>query len=395
MNRYLFTLLKSYSHAITMLTVCAALVAAIFTLVHPAPAGADCDLEEYVDTIFYGGHLDSHGEITLPMLTRPSERLEITIYLVADNEMYGAAVEWEILSETGLQLNWDCAAVYEPHTDNMYDRGDATPCANPAELRIASLIWGFTYSITIDIYDRIGWNQVGLSWGSASLVTDEDTFCGSINDPGHDCVPDHYFRVSLAPDDTLYVRGIFTASDRIGSAVTLRLYDKDYDEVALLLNVAAYGTVENDSQWVYTGEEIETFYMILRANPWDLWEYDLYFEIRGFQSPLTVEIQPDEEPVIIPPTGGSFGVTATVTNVTGDTVDFDGWIEIVLPSHGVLRPFIGPRNLSLDAYGIFSRHLNHTVPPGAPAGTYIYRGCTGIYPNEVWSFDEFPLFKEE
>ena len=352
-----------------------------------------CDQEEYTDTWFFGGHLDSGCETYLDIPTYPSERLEIELNLEADNPHYGAAVEWEILSETDLQLNWDCAAVYDPVHDWMYDRGDLTSCANPARFRIASLIWGFSYSITVAKIDRIGWNEVGYSWETASHAGDGDIFCGSMNEPGHDCVTDHYFRTELGAGDTLSVHGIFTASDRIGSSVTLRLYDDDYEELKLLLNVAAYGTVEDDAIYVNGGTGPATYFMVLRTQHWDLWEYELDFGISGAVPPVSVTLVPDDDPVIIPAEGGSFGVTAIVENNTDELQNLEGWIDIVLPDLTVLSPFMGPHEIALDPFEVFSPNLLFDVPQQAPDGIYLFRGLAGSGPDDVWDQDEFEFTK--
>ncbi len=367
---------------------------AIVLFLYPAasPAGP-CDQEEPTETLYYGGHLDSGSETYLDISTSPSERLEIELHLEADNTHLGAAVEWEILSETDLQLNWDCAAVYDPVHDWMYDRGDLTPCANPSQFRIASLIWGFSYSITVAKIDRIGWNEVGYSWETATHVGNGDVFCGSMNEPGHDCVTDHYFRTELAAGDTLSVHGIFTASDQIGSAVTLRLYDDNYEELKLLLNVAAYGTVEDDGIFVNEGTGPATCFMVLRTQFWDLWEYELDFGISGAVPPVSVTLVPDEEPVVIPPEGGAFGVTAFVENNTAGMLSLDGWVDIVLPGEEVLSAYIGPREIVLDPFEIFSPHLVLDVPPAAPPGVYIFRGLAGTFPEDVWNRDEFEFTK--
>jgi hypothetical protein len=126
-------------------------------------------------------------------------------------------------------------------------------------------------------FSRIGWNQAGTSWVTASLIQNGETFCGSINVPLDPCVTDHYFNIQLQPGDALHVHGIFTASTGSGSATSLKIYDNAQHELDLLLNEAVYGTAENSGSYINTGQTTETFYLILKSQWGDLWEYELQF----------------------------------------------------------------------------------------------------------------------
>jgi hypothetical protein len=110
-------------------------------------------------------------------------------------------------------------------------------------------------------------------------------------------------------------------------------------------------------------------------------------------SPILVELTPINPPIIIPPTGGNFSYTVEITNVSGNLVNFDGWIEIMLPDSSIYGPLF-LRNVNLQAGASINRTSVQVVPANAPAGTYQYILNGGIYPAQVWDSDSFHFVKQ-
>jgi hypothetical protein len=108
---------------------------------------------------------------------------------------------------------------------------------------------------------------------------------------------------------------------------------------------------------------------------------------------LGVTMTPQNPPITIPATGGSFGYIASVVNNDSIPANFDAWIDAVLPNGHVFGPIILRRGLNLNPGASFSRTLTQNVPANAPAGNYSYRGHAGIYPGTIWGEDNFSFTK--
>jgi hypothetical protein len=103
------------------------------------------------------------------------------------------------------------------------------------------------------------------------------------------------------------------------------------------------------------------------------------FTIAAPQPLVTVSCLPD---ATIIPRGGTLSYTITITNNTNAsmTVLFATKVtkpdDSLYPSSGYL---IGPLSVYLGPYESKSGHRSHTVPVGAPLGTYTYHGYIGNY----------------
>ena len=106
-----------------------------------------------------------------------------------------------------------------------------------------------------------------------------------------------------------------------------------------------------------------------------------------------VTLNPQNQPIIIPSNGGNFTFNATVENATGDPFGFDSWTLVVLPNGNIFGPIISRNGLTIQAGIILSRQIMQIVPGNAPAGNYLYIGNIGVYPDTVWSSDEFEFVK--
>ena len=106
-----------------------------------------------------------------------------------------------------------------------------------------------------------------------------------------------------------------------------------------------------------------------------------------------VMLIPQNQPIIVPSTGGNFNFEAIVENATGDPFGFDAWTIVVLPNGNIFGPIISRNGLTIQAGAIITRQITQIVPGNAPAGNYLYIGNVGVYPDTIWCSDEFPFVK--
>ncbi len=107
---------------------------------------------------------------------------------------------------------------------------------------------------------------------------------------------------------------------------------------------------------------------------------------------VQVSIQPLNPPVVIPPGGGSFDFTLTLTNTTAETQTFQSWGEMSGP---VSRsPLLGPRTVMLRAGRSQTRTLTQQIPGNAPAGIYTYKFNAGTFGGAVTASDSFTFTKQ-
>ena len=98
----------------------------------------------------------------------------------------------------------------------------------------------------------------------------------------------------------------------------------------------------------------------------------------GGAAPVSVAVAPADLPVVIPPEGGAFTFTVTLTNTTGETQAVEAWTAA--SGAASREPAFGPRPLTLDPGETLTRTLTQEVPANAPAGTYAYHVRVGPYP---------------
>jgi len=110
----------------------------------------------------------------------------------------------------------------------------------------------------------------------------------------------------------------------------------------------------------------------------------------GEQAPVSIEIVPDDPPVVVPQ-GGSFGYTGALTNNTEQSQTVDLWVMAEVPGIGRYGPLRRFNNVPLSPYQVISRHLNQHVPNLAPLGNYLYLAYCGDYPSTVIDSSYFPF----
>lgn len=113
----------------------------------------------------------------------------------------------------------------------------------------------------------------------------------------------------------------------------------------------------------------------------------------GAQPPLTVTMTPNNPPIVIPSGGGTFEYDAAITNNSQNAVNFDAWIDVILPNGNVYGPLLLRTGFTIPGGATIIRHLNQMVPGYAPAGSYLYQGHIGAYPDSVVTEDSFPFSK--
>ena len=106
-----------------------------------------------------------------------------------------------------------------------------------------------------------------------------------------------------------------------------------------------------------------------------------------------VTLNPLNHPIIIPSNGGNFTFEAIIENATGAPFGFDSWTLVVLPNGNTFGPIISRNGLTIQAGTIISRQIMQIVPGNAPSGNYLYIGNVGVYPDTIWSSDEFLFVK--
>ena len=122
-------------------------------------------------------------------------------------------------------------------------------------------------------------------------------------------------------------------------------------------------------------------------------------QLLGFSTPVippdvTITLTPENPPIVIPSSGGSFTFEVVLENNETNPVDFDVWTDVLLPDSSVYGPLIQRNGMTLAASGSISRTLSQNVPANAPAGAYHYRAHMGIYPGQVFAEDSFEFTKE-
>ena len=99
----------------------------------------------------------------------------------------------------------------------------------------------------------------------------------------------------------------------------------------------------------------------------------------GATPDLELTVTPLNPPIEIPPEGGRFDFTLTLTNNTTVSQTVDVWFVIANADAGV-SVTRGPYGVTVGAGGSFSRTIGQNVPGGAPAGDYTFTAHAGDFP---------------
>lgn len=104
--------------------------------------------------------------------------------------------------------------------------------------------------------------------------------------------------------------------------------------------------------------------------------------------------EPVNPPIIIPENGGPFSYFVEIENLEADTIFFDFWVDVTLPSGSNYGPVFKRERLMLSPSSSISRQMTQMVPAGAPAGTYSYNGYVGSYLPRIVSQQESFTFQK-
>lgn len=111
-------------------------------------------------------------------------------------------------------------------------------------------------------------------------------------------------------------------------------------------------------------------------------------------TPLEVTMTPYNPPIVIPAGGGTFELTAGITNLSASTLLTDFWIMVDLPNGTPYGPILLREDLPLPAGVNITRDLIQQVPSAAPTGIYYYYGIAGVYPDSITASEGFNFTKE-
>lgn len=120
------------------------------------------------------------------------------------------------------------------------------------------------------------------------------------------------------------------------------------------------------------------------------------FEIRRSSGEVVeLTLTPYDPPITIPPEGGRFFFRARLKNLTGQSQSWEVWSMAKLPSGEYYGP-LELRPVELRPHqSVRVDSLGQNVPGGAPAGSYLYLGYVGIYPDSVADSSDFEVIKIE
>jgi CSLREA domain-containing protein len=118
----------------------------------------------------------------------------------------------------------------------------------------------------------------------------------------------------------------------------------------------------------------------------------------GPPPPVTLAVAPVNPPIVIPPEGGAFACTVTLTNQTAEPQALQAWVEAVQPDGTVLvapyGPLFRPFSVVLGPGEAVERELVQAVPAVAMAGEWTYAGYAGAYPDSASASGGFVFTKE-
>jgi len=117
----------------------------------------------------------------------------------------------------------------------------------------------------------------------------------------------------------------------------------------------------------------------------------IFFGSTAAQSQTSLTLTPQGDPIIIPPTGGSFRFRLDLTNLASDSRTFD--VSVTLTGPGTQRS-IAQFSRTLGTGESFQRAFTTKIPGRAQSGTYTVTG-TAIVLGQVEASDSFTLEKAQ
>jgi len=115
--------------------------------------------------------------------------------------------------------------------------------------------------------------------------------------------------------------------------------------------------------------------------------------IEMYVDPVSVILTPDQQPITIPATGGTFDYNIAVSNDEITMFNLDVWVMVTLPNGLEYGPVIGPVDVAFPVGFALNRDRVQAVPGNAPEGNYSYDSYVGISPDAIWAEDHFAFEK--
>ena len=133
------------------------------------------------------------------------------------------------------------------------------------------------------------------------------------------------------------------------------------------------------------------------ASPTTLYEFYIRVmaeESQGAPPEIAVNLTPENPPIFIPGSGGSFNFNIAVSNNTASPSTFDVWTMATLPNGHAAGPLVGPVTVTVPPLTTIDRDRTQAVGFGAPAGAYTYDAYVGDYRlQDIWDEDHFDFTK--
>jgi uncharacterized delta-60 repeat protein len=216
----------------------------------------------------------------------------------------------------------------------------------------------------------------------------EELWVARYDGPGHDVesAPD----IVIDTDENVYISGPSRGALLYYDYATIK-YNRDGVEQWVVRYDGPAG--EEDQQWAMAIDENRNVYVTGESN--GIGTFRDYATIKYGQVDAEVEVTltPYGAPIQIPAAGGSFSFNVEVVNRSTNQVNSEIWFDVTLPYSTIPVTIIGPVTLNLLAGFIGDHDCLQEVPGGAPAGLYRFYGRMGVYPDAIWSHDEFTFEK--
>ncbi len=119
----------------------------------------------------------------------------------------------------------------------------------------------------------------------------------------------------------------------------------------------------------------------------------LLIRVESDYSELSITVTPENPPIIIPGSGGTFHYYMLVENNATDPMTFDIWTEADIADGETISPIGLWHDITLSPGEQYHVLLSQYVASAYPAGVYTYRACVGYHPVEIIDSDEFEFEK--
>lgn len=173
------------------------------------------------------------------------------------------------------------------------------------------------------------------------------------------------------------------------SDILVRIFKETYDYTMTFLmdeDGAIYDAF-GDGYLPYNVVLDQDFQVVFTDNGFP--EEDIIDAIETYLPPVFVNATPQSDVV---EKGGTLKVDVTVTNDSGSTQTFDGWVDAIIPGHTEYsgNPLLLFSDFSIAAGKELSGTLSFSIPGKTPASDgYWWRLSAGVYPDEVVTSDIF------